>query len=241
MPLTAAAAIEAFDTLAPFYEVHWGPGFVEDAEHLFNEYLAPRLPGGAHLLDLCCGAGHLAQRLAARGYQVTGVDASHAMIGLAAAKLPHVGFFCADMRGFRVPVLCDALICFYNSVNHLMSRSDVRGFLHSVRAHLRPGGSLFFDFVDAQGYEQTWCGDETVTCGGRTCRVDYHYDRESQLATCVVHVGGKDGDEIQRFHQRPHAAAAMIEELGAAGFHVDELVHAGGIEGRIAVLAHLAI
>jgi SAM-dependent methyltransferase len=235
----AAATIDAFDVLAPFYDVHWGPGFVDDAEQLFDEYVAPHLKAEARILDLCCGAGHLAERLAARGYQVTGVDASAQMIGLASLKLPHVDFFRADMRSFRVERACDAVVCFYNSVNHLMSRSDVQGFLESVRLHLNPGGWLFFDFVDAAGYEQTWCGEETVTCDDRTCIVRYHYDGELQLATCLVDVGA--GNEEQCFHQRPQVLATLVEELNAAGFRIATMVQAGGIEGRIGVLAQLAI
>lgn len=237
--MKAATTIDAFDVLAPFYNVHWGPGFVDDAEQLFDGYVAPRLQPGARVLDLCCGAGHLAERLAARGYLVTGVDASAQMISFASAKLPHVEFFRADMRSFRIDLACDAVVCFYNSVNHLMSRSDVRCFLESVRRHLKPGGWLFFDFVDAAGYEQTWCGEETVTCDDRTCTVRYHYDGELQLATCLVDVG--QGNEERCFHQRPQVLTTLMDELDVTGFRIAGMVQAGGIEGRIGVLAHLAI
>jgi hypothetical protein len=120
-----------------------------------------------------------------------------------------------------------------------MSRSDVRRFLESVRLHLNPGGCLFFDFVDAAGYEQTWCGEETVTCEDRTCTVHYHYDGDRQIATCLIDVGEGTGDLC--FHQRPQVLTTLREELNAAGFRIDAMVQAGGIEGRIGVLAHLAV
>lgn len=59
-----------------------------DAE-LLAELLVP-LPAGARVLDLGCGTGWLAVRLAERGWRVVGLDPSAAMLERAAARLPVV-------------------------------------------------------------------------------------------------------------------------------------------------------
>jgi ubiquinone/menaquinone biosynthesis C-methylase UbiE len=77
-----AAGPRAYDALAPFYESHWGPVFLDDAVFMFSEFLASHLPASAHILDLCCGAGHFAAWVKGAGLQVTGVDVSHSMIAM---------------------------------------------------------------------------------------------------------------------------------------------------------------
>src|SRR5436305_9603913 len=63
------------------------------------------LLGGA-LLDLACGTGRMALRLAAQGYQVTGVDLVPEMIArarrIAAARSLSMEWVVADARTFRL-------------------------------------------------------------------------------------------------------------------------------------------
>ena len=61
-------------------------------------------PQGARILDVCCGTGYLAGLLAARGYRVTGIDASAAMIGFARETAPEAEFSVADAARFHPAV-----------------------------------------------------------------------------------------------------------------------------------------
>ena len=54
-----------------------------------------RLDNVSHVCDLGCGNGYLAGRLAANGYDVTGVDASPSGIEIAGRHYPAVNFICA--------------------------------------------------------------------------------------------------------------------------------------------------
>src|SRR5664279_440981 len=61
---------------------------------------------GSPLLDLACGTGRMSLRLAAQGYQVTGVDLIPEMIAWArqkaAARSLSVEWVVADAREFRL-------------------------------------------------------------------------------------------------------------------------------------------
>ncbi len=234
-----------FDALAPFYDQHWGPAFLDDATHLFEEFLGPKCAPQAHILDLCCGAGHFSAWLEARGFQVTGVDASALMIEYAGQKAVRSQFYQANMAGFHLPVVCDAVVCFYNSLNQALTMADLRATLQSVHAHLRPGGTFLFDFVAPEGYERTWGGDEFVTCDDRTCSVQYAYDREEQLAVCNIsirdHADSAVQDQPWRFFQRPLDLMSLLEELRAAGFRVEAVSGVDGAanppDGRVVIAA----
>jgi 2-polyprenyl-3-methyl-5-hydroxy-6-metoxy-1,4-benzoquinol methylase len=60
--------------------------------------LAHLLPSRAHVLDIGCGAGvPVARDLIARGFKVTGVDASARQIERARCNVPQAHFIRADM------------------------------------------------------------------------------------------------------------------------------------------------
>ena len=79
---------------APTYsEFEWhaeSPANGESGEKLTRVFveLVKRLDGVKSICDLGCGNGHISGRLAALGYQVTGVDASASGIKLARHTYP---------------------------------------------------------------------------------------------------------------------------------------------------------
>src|SRR5215472_1332402 len=93
------------------------------------------------LLDLPCGEGRHALELARRGHQVTGVDLSPYAVEQARAEAGRTGavvdFRAGDMRA-PPPGPFDGACCLGNSFGYL-SHEDLRGFLRSMLAVLRPG------------------------------------------------------------------------------------------------------
>src|SRR5262250_3574851 len=75
-----------------------------DADYPLTEHWARKL--GGPLLDLACGTGTMALRLAAQGYQVTGVDIIPEMIAWASKKAAvqevSITWVVADARAFQL-------------------------------------------------------------------------------------------------------------------------------------------
>jgi prepilin-type processing-associated H-X9-DG protein len=91
---------------------------------------------GEVVLDLGCGTGELAARIAATGARVIGLDSDPAMVAAAARRLGEANILLADGHAFRLPEPVDAV--FSNAALHWMPRpGQVVG---CVRAALRPGG-----------------------------------------------------------------------------------------------------
>jgi cyclopropane fatty-acyl-phospholipid synthase-like methyltransferase len=103
---------------------------------------------GARVLDVPCGDGRLAVPLAARGYQLTGVDLSAGQIA-AARRRPASGgaaveWLEAEMRDLPWTDRFDAAYCFGNSFGYL-DPAGTRAFLRAVARALRPGARFALD------------------------------------------------------------------------------------------------
>ena len=98
--------------------------------------------GGA-MLDLGCGAGEpIARWLIERGFAVTGVDSSAALIGMCRERFPAQRWIVADMRTLDLARRFDGLIA-WHSLFHLTA-DDQRALFPRLAAHAAPGAALLF-------------------------------------------------------------------------------------------------
>jgi SAM-dependent methyltransferase len=104
----------------------------------------------SRILDLGCGTGRHAVEFAARGFDVTGVDFSEAMLNRARIR-PHAGsgaldFIQGDARTYRSAVPFDAVLMNFNVLGYMNSNDDFIAALATARANLRVGGVFVADF-----------------------------------------------------------------------------------------------
>ncbi|MYZ09156.1 methyltransferase domain-containing protein [Streptomyces sp. SID2999] len=98
-------------------------------------------PGCGDALDVGCGDGLLARKLAARVPRVTGVDMSPEMIARARGlsdERPGLRFLQGDFLTAGLPAEGYDFICSVTTVHHM----DFTGALLRMRQLLRPGGTL---------------------------------------------------------------------------------------------------
>lgn len=160
------------------------------------------------VLDLGCGTGNHALLLAQRGYRVTGVDRSAAMLGRAAAKAAEARLAIPLIEGDLMTVAAggpfDAAICLFSVLGYLTETADLRVAFANIRRHLRPGGLFLWDAWSGPAVLTAGLSDRlrvTDTPGGRILRAT-----ESRLDTrrhrCDVHW------RLWRFH-----AGRLLEEV----------------------------
>jgi SAM-dependent methyltransferase len=107
-----------------------------------------RAYAGEHVrrvLDLGCGTGGHAARLAQRGYQVVGVDRSEAMLERAQARGSSARFVEADILGLDLGETFDAVVMMFAVLGYQVTNAEVLRALATVRRHLRPGGVFVAD------------------------------------------------------------------------------------------------
>ena len=107
------------------------------------ERFADLLPAGGNIIDIGCGSGEpISRHLIERGFALTGVDSSDALIGLCRARFPDHEWIVDDMRRLDLGRRFDGLIG-WHSVFHLAA-ADQRRMFPRFAAHAKPGAALMF-------------------------------------------------------------------------------------------------
>jgi SAM-dependent methyltransferase len=109
------------------------------------------LPAGARVLDMPCGHGRIANRLAARGLRLTGVDNDELFLARARADADALGvqveYRAGDMREPRLDGGYDAALNWFSSFGYFED-DDNRRCLQALHDALRPGGVLLMEMHD---------------------------------------------------------------------------------------------
>ncbi len=101
---------------------------------------------GARILDVCCGSGRIAVALAARGFNVTGIDISGENIALLrnlSAGLS-VQSICADVLDYDFAEMYDHAVCMGNSFSYF-DRDGMLAFCRNIFRALMPGGRFLIN------------------------------------------------------------------------------------------------
>lgn len=195
----------------------------QQAEFLAN---ALELPEGARVLDLCCGAGRHAVRLAQRGYRVTGLDLSahHLRLAKAAARSAGVEaeWLRSDMREIPGRNRYDAVINMFTAFGYFETEEEDQRVLHAIVRALRPGGRFFLDtmnhdylmrvFQESDWHEQP---------GGGLMFEQRRYDVHTGRTNVDWYHIAPDGKRRHRYHSlRLYTYTELAAMLARAGLTV---------------------
>lgn len=126
-------------------QVQLGWDAVEDADDQADRIVrALHLEPGMRVLDVPCGTGRIASRLAARGCDVVGVDITDRFLEVARARDDGVEYLKADMRELSFEQDFDAALCFWGSFGYFDEEGNLSQATAAARA-LRPGGRYLID------------------------------------------------------------------------------------------------
>ncbi len=140
---------EAYDRIAEAWLAARGSASGLPAPRLLDAFAAP-LRKGAAVLDLGCGGGvPVARDLVARGFRVTGLDASRSMVDHARRAVPAATFVHGDMRTADSGGPFDGIVA-WDSVFHL-PRADHPALFRRLAAWLRRGGRLLISLGGSEG------------------------------------------------------------------------------------------
>jgi SAM-dependent methyltransferase len=194
--------------------------------------LRKRHRDGRTVLDVGCGTGEHARRLAAEhGFLVDGLDINGAFIRRAAEKHAQGRFCHADMRAFQIPQQYDAVVCLFGSIGYVLTTDGLAQALCSFRAHLATQGIVvvepWFEPTAMQdGYEVTHSAESAdlrvvrrsrTELAGRVSRLHFDYRVETAEGVRTFHEIHELGLFTVAEMQSGFAAAGLTAEYDAAG------------------------
>ncbi|GHF57165.1 SAM-dependent methyltransferase [Amycolatopsis bartoniae] len=165
---------------------------------------------GAAVLDLGCGTGRVAHRLAEQGHPVVAVDDSPEM--LAHVRTETV---LARIEDLRLDRRFEAVLL----ASHLVNRPDCGPLLDAVARHLAPGGRAVIE-----QHPPSWFDTVTDGAGGMLGEVRVSLSgvaRRGDLLTATVRYEAGGSSWEQRFTARRLDQPALEALLAAAGLVFD--------------------
>jgi SAM-dependent methyltransferase len=179
--------------------------------------------GGA-VLEVACGTGRVAIRLARSGAKVVGIDLSRQMLEIAKRNSTHVGnvrWIEADMRSFQLPERFNLALIPGHAFQTLNTPQDQAACLSCVRSHLHQDGILVVHLDHMNTENMKWlgglCGDQRGVFEtaeqfphpetGRQVRASRAWSYEPAAQTAVVQTAwdemGPEGQTLKRIEREP--------------------------------------
>jgi ubiquinone/menaquinone biosynthesis C-methylase UbiE len=220
---------DSFITVAPLYdELMTGVPYTEWVRYLHQ--LMKEWNVEAHrALDLACGTGNVSEILAAKGYDVTGVDIAPGMIAEARRKasekhLP-IRYYVQDAAELTLPQQdFDLCVSFFDSLNYILEPERLARAIQRVAMHLAPGGLFIFDLNSEFALANLYFDQDNL---GTDERLRYDWDSEyfPDIRLCCVHMkfwyreeNGLDRTFEENHWQYAYRAEEIQAMLSAAGF-----------------------
>jgi ubiquinone/menaquinone biosynthesis C-methylase UbiE len=129
----------------------------------YREMAARAKSHGGTVLEIACGTGRVAIRLAQDGVNVVGLDLSAKMLAVARQKsagLQNMRWVQGDMRSFELGEAFELVIIPGQAFHNLNTPADQAACLACIQRHLNPGGTLVVHL------DLPWLGDLRREKGG---------------------------------------------------------------------------
>ncbi len=200
-------------------------------EAQFRHYMGHR-PG--IVLDLGCGTGKLTNILAARGYDMIGIDLSAEMLSRASqaaeAQDLHVLYLEQDMRALDLFGTVGAVVCSLDGINYLTRRDDVLLCFTRIHTFLDDGGLFVFDVNTPWKFEHIFA-NESYILENETTYLGWQNEYNQNTGLCrfylTIFMEAEDGlwaryEEVQS--ERAYSDRTLRNLLDKAGFEVLAIV-----------------
>lgn len=165
------------------------------------------------VLELGCGTGTMTRKMAAKGYDMIGIDLSEEMLSLArqrsSGKEDGILYLCQDMREFELYGTVAAVFCVCDSINYMLSPEDLSKVFQLVANYLDPGGLFIFD-MDTEYLYGKILGDNTNIMNDEAGSIiwENNFYPEDMINEVNLTLFLKQENSLYRKHEETHVRRA---------------------------------
>ncbi len=219
---------EQFQRIAGLYDELMAGVPYANWVHYLHRLLQERNARPRSILDLACGTGTVSLLLAQRGYQVTGVDLSAAMIEEAKQKAPQnsrLEFHVQDAAELNLPGRkFDLCISLFDSLNYILQPDRLQQAFERVAMHLSRQGLFVFDMNSEYALVNCYFTQDNL---GTDAPLKYYwtssYEHTTRLCTVLLHFSSNNAQgetKTDVVHQQyAYREQEVREMLQTAGFN----------------------
>lgn len=144
-------------------------------QKLTPQYAELKPTSSFNILDLACGKGRHSRYMAAKGFDVTGIDLSENSIQFARQfETDNLSFFQHDMRKpFRINYF-DYIFNIFTSFGYFDNDADNLTALKCVQSGLKENGVFILDYFNSHWVRQTMIPEYTQLAAGITFYIHKH-------------------------------------------------------------------
>ena len=219
--------MEAYTSFASVYDIFMDNIPYEEWAEYLSRLLAEYEVTDGIVLDLGCGTGTLTELMAARGFDMIGVDYSEEMLEIAMEKRAESGrdilYLLQDMREFELYGTVRAVISICDSLNYITEEAELEEVFRLVNNYLDPEGVFIFDFNTVYKYREI-LGDQTIAESREDCSFiwdNYYYDEEQineyELSLFLQEEGNLYRKYVETHYQKGYELETVKRRLEKSG------------------------
>lgn len=165
---------------------------------------------GATMMDIACGKGRHSIQLAAKGFDVTGIDLSEDSIRDAKNwENEHLHFYVHDMRlPFRINYF-DYAFNFFTSFGYFDTRREHDNAIRTIAQSLKLNGQFVIDFLNVQYAEDHTVHQSDIEIGNVNFHISKWFDDEHFFKRIIV----EDKDQAEPMEHLERVARFTLEDF----------------------------
>ncbi len=142
-------SMEAYDKFAEVYDLLMSDVNYDDWVKFIEEVFEISSIKPKNIIELACGTGNITNRMAKKGYNITGIDMSEQMLTIAKKKAHDMGllvdYINQDMTEFNYSKKADCILCLCDGINYIIDEKKLLETFERIYATLEDRGVFIFD------------------------------------------------------------------------------------------------
>ena len=212
--------MDAYTSFAQVYDLFMDNIPYDDWCNYLEELLKKYGINKGLILELGCGTGSVTRRMAAKGYNMIGIDNSEDMLAIARDASEdasdNILYLLQDMTEFELYGTVNAIISICDCMNYILAENELLKVFKLANNYLEKDGIFIFDMNTEYKYKEIL--DDNVIAENRDegsfiWENTYYEDDKINEYNLTLYIKDNKNDKYNRFEETHYQKAYSIENV----------------------------